>query len=356
MKLIDRYVAGEVVRHFAYALAGLLAVFAVISLTEELRSAGSPGWGVGAVLRFVVMTLPSEAYDLFPAAALVGAVLALGRMAGDSEITALLAAGVSRRRIALAALLGAGVIAAVGVVLGEMIAAPLSQRAHTQRALALSGGRALSTTSGLWLRDGSRFVNIGELRPDGSLGEIHLFDFDDRRLLTRFVHAASAAPADGAWRLENVRESTFARDVAANRQIAAEPWTTTIDPKQIRSLWLEPHDLALGELRRTIHLLRAQGQNPLAHEVAFWRRVTAPVYMGAMVLLAVPLVLVSGRAVRLGERVTLGALVGLGFQMLQGMFTNLGIVAGFPAAVTALVPALAAMLAVAALFRWQSPQ
>jgi lipopolysaccharide export system permease protein len=75
-----------------------------------------------------------------------------------------------------------------------------------------------------------------------------------------------------------------------------------------------------------------------------------------MVLLAVPLVLVSGRAVRLGERVTIGALVGLGFQMLQGMFTNLGIVAGFPPLVTALVPAVAALVAVTALFRWQSPQ
>jgi lipopolysaccharide export system permease protein len=175
-------------------------------------------------------------------------------------------------------------------------------------------------------------------------------------LLTRFVHATSAVQVDGAWQLENLRESTFARDVSENRQIASEPWSTAIDPRQIRSLWLEPHDLSFGELRRAIRLLRAQGQNPLAHEVAFWRRVTAPVYMGVMVLLAVPLVLVSGRTVRIGERVTLGALVGLGFQMLQSTFTNLGIVAGFPPLVTALVPALMAMLAVTALFRWQRPQ
>ena len=76
-------------------------------------------------------------------------------------------------------------------------------------------------------------------------------------------------------------------------------------------------------------------------------------YLGSMVLLAAPLVLVSGRAVRIGERVTSGALVGLGFQMLQGTLTNLGIVAGFPPLVTATVPA--AGVAVAVLFarqRW----
>ena len=52
--------------------------------------------------------------------------------------------------------------------------------------------------------------------------------------------------------------------------------------------------------------------------------------MGVMVLLAVPMVMVSGRTVRVGERATLGALVGLGFQMFQEMFTNLGLVAGLP--------------------------
>jgi len=75
----------------------------------------------------------------------------------------------------------------VGAALGEMIAAPLSQRAHNQRALALSGGRVFSTASGLWLRDGSRFVNIGSLGPDGTLREVYLFDFNDRRELERFA-------------------------------------------------------------------------------------------------------------------------------------------------------------------------
>jgi lipopolysaccharide export system permease protein len=75
--------------------------------------------------------------------------------------------------------------------------------------------------------------------------------------------------------------------------------------------------------------------------------------MGVMVLLAVPLVLVGGRAIRLGERATIGALIGLGFQMFQEMFTNLGLVAGFPPVVTASVPALAAITAVVALTRWQ---
>jgi len=354
VNLIDRYIAGSVMRHCAYALTGLVAVFAVFSLTSELRAAGRPGWGVGQALWFVALTLPSEAYNLFPAAALLGAVLAFGRMAGDNELVALQAGGVSRLRLLMAAFMAAGMLAVAGAGFGETIAAPLNQRAHAQRALAFSSGRALSTSSGLWLRDGARYANVGALRPDGSLGDVYLFDFDEQRRLERFVHARTAIPEEGTWRLQDVRESTFADDVSNNRDVAMVPWATAIDARQIRSLWLEPRDLSVAELRRAIRVLRAQGQNPLGHEVALWRRVSGPLYIGVMVLLAVPMVMVSGRTVRLGERATLGALVGIGFQMFEEMFTNIGLVAGFPPLVTALVPVLIAMAAVSALFRWQS--
>ena len=75
--------------------------------------------------------------------------------------------------------------------------------------------------------------------------------------------------------------------------------------------------------------------------------------MGVMVLLAVPMVLVGGRSVRLGERATFGALVGIGFQMFQEMFTNLGLVSGFPPVLIVLGPALVGLVSVSALFRWQ---
>jgi lipopolysaccharide export system permease protein len=351
MRLVDRHVALTIIRHFGSALAALLAVFAVINLTEELRAAGSPGWGVGRAVWFVVQTLPSEASTLFPAAALLGTVLGLGRLASDQELVAMQAAGLAPLRLAAAALFAGVVLALAGLALGELVAAPLSQRAHAQRALALSGGRALTTASGLWLRDGTRFVNVGALRPDGALDQVYEFAFDDARRLVKFTHAATAVRDGDAWQLRDVRESALHDEVSTNRTVDSVPWSTSFDARRLETLWLEPRDLSLVELGRTIRSLRAQGQNPLGHEVAFWRRASAPVYMGVMDLLAVPMVMVCGRAVRVGERAILGALVGLGFQMAQEMFTNFGLVAGLPPLVIALAPGLAALGVVVMLFR-----
>jgi lipopolysaccharide export LptBFGC system permease protein LptF len=47
----------------------------------------------------------------------------------------------------------------------------------------------------------------------------------------------------------------------------------------------------------------------------------------------------------------IGALVGIGFQMAQEMFTNFGLVAGLPPLAIAFVPALAAFAAVLVMFR-----
>jgi lipopolysaccharide export system permease protein len=352
MKILDRYIATVVLRHFVIALAALLAIFSIITLTEELRLAGTPGYGVGPALRFVALTLPAEAYTLFPASALLGTVIGLGELLRHNELVALQAAGVSRARLTVSVMAVAALLAVAAVGLGEVIGAPLSQQARTRRALALSGGQTLNTASGLWIRDGSRFVNIGELGPDGSLAEVYVFDLDRQHALRRFTYARTVARRGDQWTLEDMHESVLhPDDTATLRRAAAQPWDVPIAIEPLRTLCLEPEDLSITELRRTIGWLRERQQSSLRYELALWRRLGAPLYTGLMVLLALPLVLVAGLGRRAGELIVLGAVIGIGFQMFQQTFSNFGIVAGLPPLVTAAVPGGVALVAITVLFR-----
>jgi lipopolysaccharide export system permease protein len=248
-------------------------------------------------------------------------------------------------------LAGAVLIAVAGIAWGEMIAAPLSQRAHARRALAESGGRTLSTTAGLWVRDGSRFVNIGEVRADGSLGNVHVFEFADIHTLRRFLRAGVALRAGDGWTLADVQESTLHGDAATTRRVAEQPWDAPIETGRLKALWMQPEDISATELYRTIGWLQRHQQNPLRYELAFWRRITTPLYTVLMVMLAVPIVLMSGPRARIGEYIVRGAAVGIGFQMAQQTFSNYGLVAGLPPLLTALAPAAVALSAIVALFR-----
>lgn len=351
MKLFDRHIARVLGLNFLFALAALVAIFSVLTFTEELRSADNRTFGVGRVVWFVLMTLPAQAYSLFPASALLGTVMGLGQLTQHQELIALQAAGISRVRLALSVFGLALVIAVVGIAFGEVIAAPLSQRAHSRRALAESGGRTLSTTPGLWVRDGSRFVNIGQVRPDGSLGDVFVFDFDANHEMRRFIRAASATNEGEQWILNDMRESVFADDGATTHRAVSEPWIAPVDIIRLKALWLQPEDVSVAELHRTIAWMTRHRQNPLRYELAFWRRMSAPLYTVLMVMLAFPVVLMAGPRARIGEYIVRGAVLGIGFQMMQQTFSNLGLVSGLPPLVTALAPAAVALTAIVILFR-----
>jgi LPS export ABC transporter permease LptF/LPS export ABC transporter permease LptG len=113
MRILDRYIVREVFRHAFLGLAVFTFVFFVprlVGLMELfVRHAGS-----GAqILRLFICIFPSVLVFTVPMGTLIGVLLGLGRMSSDSEIIALTALGVGRRRI----LLPVGVLAAAGALL-----------------------------------------------------------------------------------------------------------------------------------------------------------------------------------------------------------------------------------------------
>jgi LPS export ABC transporter permease LptF len=101
MRLLDRYVAREVVSHSALGLVVFTFVFFVPQLVRLMelivRHSGS-AWSVA--LLFLCALPPVLGFTL-PMAVLVGVLIGLGRLSADSEIVALHASGISLRRLLL---------------------------------------------------------------------------------------------------------------------------------------------------------------------------------------------------------------------------------------------------------------
>jgi LPS export ABC transporter permease LptF/LPS export ABC transporter permease LptG len=128
MRILDRYIAREVSRH---ALLGLLVFTFVFFVPQLVRLMGllvrHSGSG-GEILKLFACLFPGVLAFTVPMAVLVGVLLGLGRMSADSEIIALKALGLGRRRVLLPvgvlALAGAGITAVMTLWLG-----PISLRA-----------------------------------------------------------------------------------------------------------------------------------------------------------------------------------------------------------------------------------
>ncbi|MFZ0485847.1 MAG: LptF/LptG family permease, partial [Arenicellales bacterium] len=79
----------------AMVLAVLVGLFVFITFIDQIGDVGTGNYGMLDVVRFTLYSVPKIVYEVFPMAALLGAILGLSSLAVDSELVVMRAAGVS---------------------------------------------------------------------------------------------------------------------------------------------------------------------------------------------------------------------------------------------------------------------
>jgi LPS export ABC transporter permease LptG/LPS export ABC transporter permease LptF len=101
MRLLDKYIAREVVSHGLLGLAVFTFVFFVPQLVRLMDLVVRHSGSVWTVALLFLCTIPPGLGFTFPIGVLVGVLIGLGRLSADSEIVALHASGISLRRLLL---------------------------------------------------------------------------------------------------------------------------------------------------------------------------------------------------------------------------------------------------------------
>src|SRR5467141_4765621 len=112
MRILDRYIVREVFRHAFLGLVVFTFVFFVPQLVRLMSLFVRHSGSGSQILKLFLCIFPGVFTFTIPMAVLIGVLLGLGRMSADSEIIALTALGIGRRRI----LLPVGVMALTGAV------------------------------------------------------------------------------------------------------------------------------------------------------------------------------------------------------------------------------------------------
>jgi len=112
MRILDRYIVREIFRHALLGLVVFTFVFFVPQLVRLMELFVRHSGSGAQVLKLFICIFPAVFVFTVPMATLIGVLLGLGRMSADSEIIALTALGIGRRRI----LLPVGVLALAGAV------------------------------------------------------------------------------------------------------------------------------------------------------------------------------------------------------------------------------------------------
>lgn len=352
MSLLFRYLGSQVLGSFALALTGLLLLFGIFDLIGELDEVRSDGYTAGRALLYVLLGLPGRAHELLPIAALIGAIFAFARLAMNSEFTIIRASGLSMARLVGYMLALGGVLALATLLVGEYLSPPAERLARQIKIRSTSGIVAQQFQSGLWAKDGAAFINIREMRPDATLADVRLYEFDERFQLRRIRVAESAHWANAHWELHQVTDTRLGPAGTQVERIPRLPWHSAINPDLLSSLLVNPDRMALTTLYAYVSYLKENRQRASRYEIALWNKLAFPLAAPVMLLIALPFAYQPPRGKGLGNRVLLGIMIGLGFHLLNRMVGHIGLLNDWPPVLSALLPlTVFSLVAVAALRR-----
>jgi len=305
MKILDLYIGGVLVRHFMVTILVLLGLFTFVSFINELGEIKEGQYGILQVLQYVLLKIPKNLYEIFPIAALIGAILGLSVLARDSELTAMRASGVSIRRIAFSVSKIGILLAIIVFLLGEVVS-PYTE-----------------TRSGVWLRDDNTYVNIEEVLPDLTLLKVKIFEFDAQNRL-RFLSVADKgefSQDERRWLLNGLKRTMINPESSQADEVTAAYWSTSVSPQILAVFRIQPDQLPIWQLAKYINYLKSNKQETNQYELVYWSKLVKPFATIFMLILAIPFVFKSTRSGGLGRSLFLGIMVGLSFFILDKAFT-----------------------------------
>jgi lipopolysaccharide export system permease protein len=324
MKLLDRYLARTVLVYTLLVMAVLMALMTLVTFIDQQDDIGKGSYDVSDAFLFTMLSLPQQAYELLPIATLIGAILGLGALARDSELTVVRAAGVSIVRIAASAAIAGVAIAALMWLLGEYFAPPADRYARQHKIFSKFSQVDIAGSSA-WVRQGSSFLNVRQQAADNLFGGVFVYELDaDRRLrLVGHAETASQDPA-GRWIMSNYAETQFDSRRVESRGSVSEELGTKFNVDFLGLAVTKPLSLPLPDLYAYVRHLQANDLDSRAWEIAFWSRIARLVAAVVVCVFAVPFALGPLRSAGAGGRTVLGIMAGVLFMLLTQTLENSG--------------------------------
>ncbi len=340
ISILDRYIGRSIFTTSILVLIVLLALTAVFSFIAELDDVGKANYTVGTAAFYIFLRLPASAYELFAPAVLLGSLLGLGGMATHSELVVMRAAGISIQRI-IRSVLQVGILLMLMVaLLGELVAPKAEQYAQDLRLSALSKKVSVGSDSGLWLRSDDLYINVKTVLPDLSLVNISVYRFEGNRLEYTMNAKRAIQSNDGKWSFEDVTYTDFFGSHTEVRNVAHEVRSQFIKPELLQNLTVDPETLSAKNLIQQVSYMRKNSLDSERIQLALWTKLTNPLATLVMLMLSVPFVFASQRGGGSGQKIFIGIMLGIGYIMVNRLFTHMGLVYGFPPVVSALAPLL----------------
>lgn len=351
MKIFNRYFWQETSISILMIMLGLLAMFSFFDLIQELDSLGRGNYDISKMLVFVLLSIPGHIYDVVPVAVLVGMMYSLGTLARNSELVVMRVSGLSVLNIGYILFKVGLLFTVVTFLVGELITPFSEKMAQRMRIKATDSVIAQDFRSGLWVKDGKSFVNVETVLPDASLLNVHIYEFDENFKLRSISIAKKADYVNESWSLSEVTQTkyntfkTIEKNNVQTQFFNQANWKSSIRPELLNVLLVAPEKMSAWNLYSFIKHLANNKQKTTRYDVALWSKLIYPLACMVMVILALPFGFLQQRSGGTSAKIFIGVMLGVVYQIMNRVFTHLGVLNDWPPLMSAIAPTILFLIA-----------
>jgi lipopolysaccharide export system permease protein len=361
MKLIDRYILKRFLSTFFFVVLILLAVITVIDLTEKMDKFAKAQLKAGQIALYYLDFIPWIGSLITPITIFIATVYICARMAGHTEVIAILSSGVSFRRFLVPFFIGAFIVAGISFILNGWVI-PNSNKSRLAFELQYVKNKYYFEQRNVHIQVAPDvYLYMQSYNNNNQTGyNFTLEKFIDNKLVEKL--SAKRIEWDSTkqkWRMRDwsvkkvdavfqVPESPeqivgveYSRSVQTPDSLIkgeAKDTTLIIHPKEFENDYRKYDGLTLNELNDYIRTLRSRGSTGVeVYEVEKYTRYSAPftifilVFMGAIV---------SSRKSRggTGVQIALGFFLSFIFILFFTLFRTFAETGGWPPQISVWIP------------------
>lgn len=345
-RILTAYILKEIVQ---YTLLGFLVFTSVLLSQNLLRTlgeiAGTAGASFGELFLVALYLIPVLTTYALPVSFLFGVLLAVGRMASDSEVVAMRACGLGLREL-VGPVLALGVVVSLGTGF-LMIRVEPQVRKEMRAVVKTAASRGLGLETGRFRGLGDRVIFVRARDADGTLHGVVIWDAsEDTRPFTVFAEEGrlgfdpETAEVSLALERGDIHMEPSIEQPERYRRISFDTFDYSFDVGDLlaaEASTLRPRDMSMTELQRNLERVRTATSRdeleglreirPEPYRLQLHRRFALPFAPIVFALVAVPLGLRRVRGAR-----SLGAMMcvalAFGYYVLLSLGEFLGEEAG----------------------------
>jgi lipopolysaccharide export system permease protein len=325
------------------SLAVLAALVLILMTLDLLGESGKilryPGNGDDDLWQYVSLRIPALINRFLPFAVLLGTLITLATLNQNSEIISMKAAGISAHQIIAPLIVASLLIAFVAFLFQERIVTRAIATHEAWEAVDYGPLPPESRTSqNVWVRDQDDliFARLVSGRGQGTrLQDVRLYERTGGTLVA-LITAKRGRPSGEGWLLEEVE-----RFEVANTRLTKAPTLRVaegVDPTQFTLANVDPDQRDFTTLKDVIEQMKVAGRPTSALEAGLWHKISGPLSVLLMPLLAGVAAFGLARSGQLFLRVVLGMALGFAYFVADNFALAMGNFGAYPPVLAAWAP------------------